>query len=311
MSLSSSIGDKIAILKKGKKSIPIHLNPEHDAMDEKLTEYADIPIDVCNEYIKTLKLKDYRLQELKRCLRNDVTPSNDDELRTYYVKCRDIIKSNKSKLFEISKHDDDSMQLFPVPHGYYNLFVSGPSGAGKSYFISQWLTDIKTPKSQIYVFSKVQDDPAYKPLHPVYIKLDDSIIVRPLDCTEFAGTDTSPNILVFDDTEQLNNASLSKALFQFMSLVLETGRHKHLRCIVVSHILLNSSYTKRPLNESNYITLFPNSNFAQIRSYLHRYLGYTKEQINAVRDMGKTSRWIMISRSYPQYIVSQYQIRLM
>jgi hypothetical protein len=311
MSLSSLVGTKIAVIKKAKKTIPLFLNPQHDVVDDKLNEYSDVPIDVCNDYIKTLRLKEYRLQELKRCLRNSVEPTRDEELKLFYLKCQDIINSQKSKLFEIQKSDKG--QLFPVPSGYYNLFVSGASGAGKSFFISQWLTDVKkaSPKSEIYVFSKVQDDPAYKPLKPIYIKLDESIVIRPLECSEFAGNSESPNILVFDDTEQLNNKLVNKALFDFMSLALETGRHTNLRCVVVSHILLNNNFTKRPLNESNYITLFPNSNFSAIRSYLHRYLGYTKEQINVVRDMGKKSRWVMISRAYPQYIVSQYQVKLM
>lgn len=310
MSLSTSEGTKIAVIKKNKKEIPLYLNSEHDKFDEKLKEHAEVSIDTCNDYIKKQKLKPYQLEELKRCLRNEVEPK-DIDLKICYLKCMDIMNSFKSKVFQLPKKENQ--QLFPLPNGYYNLFVSGPSGSGKSFFISQWLNDIKSysKKSQFYVFSKVQDDPAYKPLNPIYIKLDETIVVRPLECTEFAGTADVPNILIFDDTEQLNNRTLSKALFDFMSLALETGRHHHLRCIVVSHILLNSNYTKRPLNESNYITLFPNSNFSAIRSYLHRYLGYTKEQINSIRDMGKTSRWIMISRSYPQYVVSQYQIKLM
>ena len=256
-------------------------------------------------------MKVFRIDQLKKSLREDHEPS-DSELAIYFRKCKEIMKAEKSKKFEL---DESVGTIFPTPReDYFNMLIAGPSGSGKSTFIGTLCKELqkKHKKATFYVFSKIQDDPAYQNINNVvYIKLDDSIVHEPMNIDEFKGTKECYNYLIFDDSEHLGgNPTISKALFAFMNLALTTSRHSYVNNLVVSHILLNRYYTLNALNEATYVVLYPRANMASIRNYLHRYLSFTREQTNTVKDMGRKSRWVLIHRNYPQYIISQQQISI-
>ena len=108
-----------------------------------------------------------------------------------------------------------------------HCYVSAPSGAGKSTFIGTVLREFRTvfKGCQVFVFSLLRDDPAFKKLDPIYIDINEDIIDKPLTLEEFRGTAKQPSILVFDDVEINQNRHLASAIQTFMDLAVECRRH--------------------------------------------------------------------------------------
>ena len=261
-------------------------------------------------YIST-KLSPHQLILLKKAIRDDIIPTS-EELKIFYEQSHEFLKEILKKNIEFAKSE---ASVFPVPksEGWQgHMYITGASGSGKSTFIAQYLDVCRLmfKECNIYVFSMVQDDPAYKHLDPVYIKIDESILVKPLQCAEFAGTSQTPSFAIFDDIEVISNKKIAQSMETFQNLVLETGRHCFISSINVSHVMLNGNRSKKCINESDKIVFFPNSNFNQISNYLRRYLGLMKNDITLVKDIGKTSRWVMISRPYPMYLIHQHGVKI-
>jgi len=213
--------------------------------------------------------------------------------------------------FQVQSSDE---AVVPVPQGeYFNVYIAGPSGSGKSTFIATWLRYCHTtwPDCQIYIFSPKDDDPAFEKIKPkpIYCKVDADIVSEPLSIDEFAGEKGAPSIIIFDDIEALDSGPISKAIETFQNQCLETGRKSHISTISVSHVLLNGFRTKKVINESRYITVFPGSNFSQIENYVKRYLGFTKEDILFLKQL--PSRWVMLHRDYPRYMVYDTGVHLL
>lgn len=255
-------------------------------------------------------------------------------MRTIYVSStsrsqvpvrKDKRKGKKSRKQEIlpallpSRFKDYYVQsadetIMPIPqHSYFNLYIAGPSGSGKSSFIASWLKHChdKWPKCKIYIFSPKDDDPAFAKIkpEPIYCKVDKDIVEEPMSIDEFEGTKSAPSIIIFDDIEALDHGPISKAIETFQNQCLETGRKSHISTISVSHVLLNGLRTRKVINESRYITVFPGSNFSQIESYVKRYLGFGKEDVDFLKRV--PSRWVMMHRDYPRYLVYETGVHLL
>ena len=193
-----------------------------------------------------------------------------------------------------------------------HALICGPSGSGKSTYLSNYLMEFRKVYKgcPIYVFSTIDDDPAFKKLNVTYIKIDDDIIDHPFTLEEFKGTSKQPSLLVFDDIEIHSNKHIAESIQTFLNLVLETGRHFHMCAFVVAHQILNFNKSRKVLNEASRVTVFPNTNFNSIANYLRRYLGFMKDDINTIKNLGKTSRWVTISRCYPTLCIWEHGVKI-
>ena len=198
----------------------------------------------------------------------------------------------------------DKLVLTP-PTKHFSLAVFGPSGVGKSFYINQFLLQIRKRNKDrpIYVFSPVNDGD-FEKVKPIYIRIDDSLLSDPLKIIEFAN-----GVAVFDDIESLGK-KLYTAISHFRDVCLETGRHQNIDIISVSHIIQGNNQTKRIINESDISVVFPRSNFNAISKLCRNYYGMSKEDLEYVKAQGKTSRAVIIKRSFPSFILSDHSIKL-
>ena len=190
------------------------------------------------------------------------------------------------------------------------ISIMGPSGVGKSTWTGNFLLQYKKKykKNRVFVFSPVHDDESFKKpaLEAQYVKLDQSLLEDPLDISEFESS-----CLIFDDIESINERRIQEAVIFFRDVCLETGRHRNITVLCVSHIILNGAQSKKMLNEGDEVVVFPRSNFNAIKNLYVRYYGFSKDDVNYLKALGQTSRWAMIKRSFPTCIVSSNVIRIL
>ena len=244
--LSIKSGEPFSVIKKKDKIIEtVYIKDFDDSNTEKLNNDIEelIPKSFFTKHHKNIT--DTSITLIKRALKlNDISILKTDALIQIYNDAKLIIDENKYKVLGCKR--DEIFQLLP-PKNHFSCAVFGPSGVGKSYWISQFLHEFKKKyknKRPIYIFSPIQDDPAYKSIKPIYIRIDESIIENPLKCYEFEN-----GLCVFDDIESLSK-DYQKIITDFRDTVLEIGRHSNIDIISVHHVIQGGSATKKIINES-------------------------------------------------------------
>jgi len=227
-------------------------------------------------------------------------------LHAKYDMAQEELKKLEKKYLEVDPKIA-KIEVIPMQESS-RIGVFGPSGVGKSTWISgffkKYLEYYKDNK--IYIFSPKLDDPAFKKIKQVqYVKLDDSLIKDPLDVSEF-----KDSICLFDDIESITDKRLNNAVRVFRDQCYEVGRAPHnITTIAVHHVILANDRTKIILNESDEVVVFPKSNFAAISNLCKRYYGFTKDQLEYLRDV--PSRWACIKRSFPTTIISENAVKVL
>jgi hypothetical protein len=182
------------------------------------------------------------------------------------------------------------------------LYITGASGSGKSYYTYLYCEQYKKlyPKNPIYLISSINDDSSIDKikglkrfdLNPKFIE------------THIGVEDFKNSMVIFDDTDCITNKILRTKINGLLGLILETGRHFNTSCIYTSHVPSAGLDTKKILNESHSITLFPNALGGRaLKNLLENYLGFDKEQRKKIRQI--KSRWITITKTYPMTVLFQ------
>ena len=196
---------------------------------------------------------------LKRALRtdNESILKMNQNLLDLYQKGKILLDDQKNKIIVVDK--DEHIQVV-APDSHLSIAVFGPSGVGKSYWIGQYLLAFrkKFKDRPIYVFSPIKDDKAFMKAKPIYIKIDESILMDPLETVEFQS-----GLCVFDDIESLSKQYYN-VISEFRDKCLEVGRHNKIDIISVHHVIQGGNSTKKIINESDYMVCFPRSNFSAI-----------------------------------------------
>lgn len=231
--------------------------------------------------------------------------SNSINLSEAYEQGQYLLKELEKKNFIIPKSEG---RIIPLPLAESSrIGVFGPSGVGKSTFISNWIKTYKKiyKKNKIYIFSPKLEDDAFKNIKDLfYVKLDDSILEKPLDVAEFPNS-----ICIFDDIESITNKSINDAVRRFRDQCYEIGRNPaKITTIAVHHVILANEKTKIILNESEEVVLFPKSNFSAVSNLCRRYYGFDRDQINYLKEV--PSRYVVIKRSYPTCIISENAVKV-
>ena len=227
--------------------------------------------------------------------------TNDKNIKTYKLYDDNFTEKNPEKVVELDIHDD-SKYFFPLPQKHSErIYISAPSGAGKSTFIGKYLTElrkVKGKKRPIFIFSRVEDDKPLDIHKPIRIPLERELF----DENPLIPEDFRDCILIFDDIDTLIDKPLLKYLQHFRDDLLECGRHYGITTISTTHQILNFAETRKLLNEATAIIIFPKAtgNY-QLRSFLERYMGFDKEQIEHIKHL--PSRWLYLSKHYPLYMI--------
>ena len=234
-----------------------------------------------------------------------VKDKKDKSIDTIYIKDIDEDMHGEKHMVDYIVKKSEHIQVMPSSK-HCAVAVYGPSGVGKSYFVSNFLTEYrkKFKNKAIYVFSPIKDEAGYIKNKAIYIKMDESIIADPLQVDEFENS-----ICVFDDIEATNKV-FYPIISNFRDRLLEIGRHNNIDIISIHHVIQGGVATRKIINESDMTVIFPRANFNSIEKLVKGYYGFTKPDVDYLRNLGKSSRWVCIKRSYPSVIISEKEIRI-
>ena len=190
------------------------------------------------------------------------------------------------------------------------IYICGSSGVGKSTFaatiMKEWREEF--PKGEIYVFSRtdVKNDKAFKGIKKMsQIKIDEKLIEDPIDIeSELSGN----TLILFDDITTIQEKALKECVEKILADVMEVGRKMNIWVLATSHLIIpnEKKLARTLLNEAKKLVVFPKSgNVQQIKYALETYFGFSKKQINEF--LKTDSRWLLFNKSYPQYVLSEYQ----
>lgn len=192
-------------------------------------------------------------------------------------------------------------------------YVAGPSGSGKSYYAAMLVKTFQKIHSDadVYFFSRTdyKDDPAYLPLKPLQVMIDQSLIDEPIDIA----TDIKPgSLLIFDDVGTIRDDKIKNEIMKLMMDVMEVGRKMKLWIIITNHLVNpnEKKFGRTVLNELQSFTFFPRSGSShQITYALRNYFGMTTKQIEEI--MALPSRWVTVLKNYPQTVMYEHGVYLL
>ena len=190
-------------------------------------------------------------------------------------------------------------------------YICGASGSGKST-VAKGLMEkfhILFPESPIYIFSRLTEDPAFEKLEKkkiiTRIPITNDIIEKPIDIINDI---EEYSMVLFDDIDTISDKKMMNALNNIKLQILEIGRHKNIYCIVTSHLIngTDRNSTRTMMNEMTNLIIFPKGGGSayQQKYCLKNYLGLNNTEIDKILNAENT-RWVLISKTYPQYVLTQ------
>lgn len=194
-----------------------------------------------------------------------------------------------------------SDKFIPIPDFKRQIsYIAGPSGCGKSWYAKLFGQGYKIlyPENDIFIASRVTDDPSLRDLDAI------PIINEDIDAIDIEKHMQDGALVIFDDCDTINNNNLKKSVHKLQNDILECGRHQNIYEVVVSHLINGNDRknTRTILNECHTLTFFPKSGATYGINYvLKTYLGLPKDQIKEILSL--PSRWVTIGKSAPQYIL--------
>lgn len=203
---------------------------------------------------------------------------------------------------------DGFIELLPNTKTRDTLFVAGKSGSGKSTWISKYLARYKKmyPDNDIYLFSRLDEDEVIDQYKPIRIELNQEIVDDPIDPV----TELENSLCIFDDTDTIQDKNIKAAITHLKNDLLEIGRHQNTFVCIVSHLINNYKETRTILNESMYITFFPQAGSPHgIKYMLKNNMGLDKKQIERI--MKLPSRWVTIKNSCPLAVIYEKGVYLL
>ena len=208
----------------------------------------------------------------------------------------------KNSYDEVKLDIDAKFQPLPYKKIVEKGYISAPSGSGKSYFAGKWIKEFnKMFKDQeVYVFSPIPEDKVLDDNNIIRVDMDTDLLNNPIMVEELENS-----LVVFDDCESIKDKRILKYIEWLRDSILETGRHYNVRMLWISHLISNYSSTRRLLNESTFVCVFPRSGSGvfQIKKFLQNQCGLGKNEIK--KFLSQDSRWNCVYRTFPQYVITE------
>jgi len=223
---------------------------------------------------------------------------------TLYLAEEKLLKNVDTPLKEV-KLIKESQHFQPIPNKNTERsinYVTGSSGSGKSHWSKKYIEEYHRiyPKREVYIFSALKDDKTLDKLKYLKrIKLEGSFITDEIDVGIF-----KDSMLIFDDTDTIDNKIIRHKVYSILGQVLQTGRHFNISCIYTSHLATDKNNTKLILAETHTVTIFPTGlGGRSIKYLLEQYFGLDRIAIQKIKKL--KSRWVTIYKSYPMCVVSE------
>ena len=181
------------------------------------------------------------------------------------------------------------------------MYIAGKSGCGKSTIAARYMVEYLKmfPDRRVILFSRHHEEKAYENIPHTAIELNDELVESPIDLTEIKNS-----LIVFDDTDNLQDKRIKKALQALNDDIISNGRKYNIHCLTLAHQLLNYKESRNLLNEANRVVFFNNGTTYHIKNYLTKYAGIDAQLMRKI--LGLKSRWTLISLGYPMYILHEH-----
>jgi adenosyl cobinamide kinase/adenosyl cobinamide phosphate guanylyltransferase len=255
-----------------------------------------------NKYMKNMTAKDMnkKSEVVSKYLQKQKEPE-DSELKSIY---KNIIKDGNKDI--ILKKGS----FVPIPDpskDRVNMFITGPAGSGKSWFASsvlqQW-TKLH-PKGEIFLFSQLFDDPILDKLKNLHRVDVNTLLEEPIDVYDIP----EGSFVIFDDVDSIPNKKILEQVEALENSIHQVGRKLHINIIRTSHLSADGRKTRMVLSECQYIVVYPSSgSWHQIQYVLKTYVGLSNQDLAKIKSL--RSRWVMISKQAPQYVLSEHECYL-
>ena len=225
---------------------------------------------------------------------------------------KDDLKNNLVKSIQSPKHTSGKspFQITPRFDMIERILICGQSGSGKSTIASNWIKDYLSIKEKdVFLLSRVEED---KPLDDIKLlqRVDLKQFSVPIEDIPLETEDFKDSIVILDDIDTIADKKTLNNVLHLRDDMLETGRHSCITMLCITHVLFQNKNSKKPLNEATGVVLFPRSGSKyHIRRYLKEYCGLDEKQITKI--MNLSSRYFYISRTYPNYVISEKEIFLL
>jgi len=213
----------------------------------------------------------------------------------------------KNQIFNIELPSSQYFQQIPdVKNKRRILYTSGKSGSGKTYYTAEYVKKYvkQNPKNKVIVFSSLESDKTLddiKQIKRVKVK-------TPGFCNEeFKIDQFKDTLVIFDDTDCIQDKNIIRQINNIADIVLQTGRHTNTSMIFTSHLSCAGNATKMILNESHSIIFFPSSMTSHSLKYLcMTYVGLDNKQCKLLQK--EKSRWICSFKSCPSVLMTMNKI---
>jgi ABC-type dipeptide/oligopeptide/nickel transport system ATPase component len=191
------------------------------------------------------------------------------------------------------------------------FYVAGASGSGKSYIATQIAKNYNKlyPDREIFIVSKLDDDSTINNSGLNIQRIDWRKLINNFDINIFFNC-----MVIFDDCDTIEGKE-GKLLKNVIDDIAIMGR-KHtdgqgnITLLFLTHYLTNYKSTRLILNEATHLILYPqNSSYHQLLYILKNYVGLDDDETKQLKKLG--SRWICIHKNYPQYIISQFKVKIL
>jgi len=248
------------------------------------------------------------IQRLEEAMMKGVPPEmllESEDIKKLYSRIQDDVKNDTS----INLPDDSIFQ--PIPSADKEkrqvYYIAGQSGSGKSFAARGLAEAYKKlhPDREIYLISKLNEDSTLDTMKigkPKRIKIESLIEDYP-KIDEFKDC-----MVIFDDYDTFEGKE-GKVIHQLIDDLAIQGRHTNTTMLCLTHYLTNYKKTRLILNESSHFIVYPQAtSFSGLRYLLGTHLGLSKEEI---QNMKKLGRWVLISKNYPQYMISQHTAKIL
>ena len=212
---------------------------------------------------------------------------------------------------------EDRGKIIPIAptlprHG----FIFGPTGCGKSDFCYKYASSYQesNPNNPVYLISYVDEDSTIDRIKDL-IRIPMSDIID----GQITGKNLKNSLVIFDDVDSKppvpeDKSYEPKELFKLIEdtrdAMLTTGRHDGISVLVTSHLGADALKTKKSINESGFIVVYPKAGaFQQIDRIMRIYNGLSKPQLKKLQEL--PSRWVMLQKSYPPLVIHEKGVYLL
>ncbi len=213
----------------------------------------------------------------------------------------DLIEMLRAALRETDFTVQDGNLVILPSEETERMYIAGKSGCGKSTLAARYMVDYLRmfPQRRVLLFSRHHEEKAYEGIPHQAIELNDELVDSPIDLNEI-----KDSLVVFDDTDNLQDKKIKKVLQLLNDDIISNGRKYNIHCLTLAHQLLNYKESRNLLNEANRVVFFNNGTTFHIKNYLTKYAGIDAQMVKKI--LGLHSRWICISLGYPMYILHEH-----